>query len=256
MNIIIFDTETIGKVSQDLLNVGYKIIDLNIQNATYKTLVERDYVVTDLINNEIYCLNDDFVGAAKYVKYLDAIRKKETIKRNLPQIFKTLENDLKRHNVLFGYAFNSQFDLDKFEKSAKKFGVDNPLASLPVFDIWNYAHEYICNTSDYKTWACNNNILTATEVYIQQSVEAICKYLYGDLDFVEEHTALSDVHHETAILVGCVVRGCDITRPGKNHKLIKSDKLFNQIVVLPNGTEIDFTYTSKYERNGKTIYKR
>ena len=52
MNVIIFDTETIGKVSQDLLNVGYKIIDIDIQQALYLMLNERDYLVNDLINNK------------------------------------------------------------------------------------------------------------------------------------------------------------------------------------------------------------
>ena len=75
MNICIFDTETVGKVSQDLLNVGYKIIDLNIQQGTYKVLQERDYLVGKLFNNTIYMLNDDFVGAVKYAKYTLALQK-------------------------------------------------------------------------------------------------------------------------------------------------------------------------------------
>ena len=104
MNICIFDTETVGKVSQDLLNVGYKIIDLNIQKGTYKTLQERDYLVGKLFNNTIYMLNDDFVGAEKYAKYTLALQNKSIIKRGISQIMETMRNDLKKHNVLFTYA--------------------------------------------------------------------------------------------------------------------------------------------------------
>ena len=68
MNIVIFDTETVGVKTQSLLNVGYKICDVNIQNATAETLIERNYLVTDLINNRSLMLNDMFVGAEKYEK--------------------------------------------------------------------------------------------------------------------------------------------------------------------------------------------
>ena len=59
MKVIVFDTETIGKVSQDLINVGYQVLDINIQHGDGKILVERDYVVRSLVDNKIYCLNDD-----------------------------------------------------------------------------------------------------------------------------------------------------------------------------------------------------
>lgn len=250
MNIIIFDTETIGKVSQDLLNVGYKIIDLNIQNGTYNTLCERDYVVTNLINNAIYCLNDDFVGAKKYNAYLGLLNDKKIIKRNLKAIFKTLTNDLKKHNVLFGYAYNCKFDLDKITKS----GLDNPFENLPVFDIWDYAVKYICETEEYKKWALENNQLTATESYISTSVEGVARYLYDNLDFTEDHTALSDVQHETTILVECVKRGCDITRALPSNHFIKSEKLLQDIVII-DGNETIIKYKSKTKRNNKTYYK-
>ena len=67
MNVLVFDTETIGMISQDLINVGYKIIDINIQQANYKTLIQRDYIVANLYNNVVYCMNDAFVGSKKYV---------------------------------------------------------------------------------------------------------------------------------------------------------------------------------------------
>ena len=69
MKVIVFDTETIGKVSQDLINVGYKIIDINIQQGDGKVLCERDYLVRNLFDNEVYCINDDFVGIEKYTFY-------------------------------------------------------------------------------------------------------------------------------------------------------------------------------------------
>ena len=255
MRVIVFDTETIGKVSQDLLNVGYRIIDIDIQNGTYTLLCERDYLVRDLINNTIYCLNDDFVGAEKYGRYLIALENKQAIKRNIPQIFTTLANDIKKYQVLFGYAYNCNFDLDKFDRTSKKFEIANPVENLPVFDIWAYAYEYICNTNEYKQWAQDNNQVTESGMYIPSSVEGVCKYLYNNLDFKEDHTALSDTLHETNILMECVKRGCDITRALPSAKRIPSGKVFTKTIVLPNGETMEIEYTREYKRGDKVTYK-
>ena len=253
MKIIVFDTETIGKVNQDLLNIGYKIIDLNIQAADGKVLCERDYLVRSLIDNEVYCINDDFVGAAKYYVYKGLLADGKIIKRNLKQIYITLMNDIKKHNVLFGYAYNCNFDLDKFKRHCPD-GVVNPFDTIPVFDIWDYAVELICQTEDYKEWALANDQITESQRYISTSVEAVARYLYNDLDFIEDHTALSDVQHETEILIECVKRGADITRPLKSSHFIKSNKVLTETIVI-DGTEAQISYTNKYSRNGKTYYK-
>lgn len=253
MNIIVFDTETIGKVNQDLLNVGYKIIDLNIQTAEVKVLCERDYLVRSLIDNEVYCINDDFVGMNKYLMYKGLLADGRIIKRNLKQIYITLMNDIKKHKVIFGYAYNCKFDLDKFKRHQPD-GVVNPFDTIPVFDIWDYAVELICQTEDYKEWALANDQITESKRYISTSVEAVARYLYNNLDFIEDHTALSDVQHETEILVECVKRGADITRPMKSNHFIASGKELTEIIVV-DGDETQITYKNKYSRNGKTYYK-
>ena len=253
MKIIVFDTETIGKVNQDLLNVGYKIIDLNIQTAEAKVLCERDYLVRALIDNEVYCINDDFVGMQKYLMYKGLLADGRVIKRNLKQIYTTLLNDIKKHQVLFGYAYNCNFDLDKFKRHCPD-GTINPFDTIPVFDIWDYAANLICQTEEYKEWALANNQITQTEKYISTSVEAVARYLYNNLDFVEDHTALSDVQHETEILIECVKRGADITRPLKSNHFIKTEKVLTENIVV-DGVETQINYKNKYSRNGKTYYK-
>jgi hypothetical protein len=253
MNVIIFDVETIGKVSQDLLNIGYKIMDLNIQHADGKTLCERDYLIRNLIDNRVYCLNDDFVGSKKLATYDKLLADGKIIKRSLKQVYATLLNDIKKHKVLFGYAYNCNFDLDKFKKQVPD-GMVNPFELIPVFDIWDYATKYICDTNEYKEWALADGIVTESQRYISTSVESVCKYLYNDLNFEESHTSLDDVQHETNILIECVKRGCDITRPIKTNHFIKSGKELTETLII-NGEETIITYKNKYSREGKTYYK-
>lgn len=254
MNIIVFDTETVGMKSQSLLNIGYKICDVNIQTATAETLIERNYLVTDLINNKPLMLNDMFVGAEKYEKMVAMLDNGGAIKRNIPTIFSIMANDIVRHKVLFGYAYNCNFDTDKFSKTAIEFGIENPLANLPIFDIWGYAGEWIINTPDYIEWAKTNQMFTDTERYIKTSVEAVTAYLENNLDFVEEHTALSDVQWETKILLECVKRGADITKAVKRCGFIKSEKEWSKTLVLPNGEKITVTYKKMRETEDKIIF--
>ena len=255
MNICVFDTETVGKVSQDLLNVGYKIIDLNVQKGTYETLVERDYLVGKLFNNTVYMINDDFVGAEKYGKYVLALKQKKIIKRGISQIMETMRNDFKKHNVLFSYAYNNKFDMDKFEKTCNQLECENPIKTATCFDIWAYACQYIVDTPEYQEWAKNNEVFTESGAYISTSVESVIKYLNNDLEFVEDHTALSDVQWETKILVECVKRGCDITRPIPLKRYFASEKVNKKTIKLPDGKEIAIEYQKSYERNGVISYK-
>lgn len=252
LKVIVFDTETIGKVNQDLLNIGYKIVDINIQQGDGKLIVARDYVVRNLINNKVYCINDDFVGAKKLAMLEQNIESKKTIVRTLKQIYITLKNDIEKHGVLFGYAYNCKFDLDKFENQVPD-GVENPFELIPVFDIWEYAIKYICRTPAYIEWATENEILTQTKEFVSTSVESVCKYLYNDLDFTEDHTALSDVNHELEILLECIRRGADVTRPQKVDRFIPSGLVQTETLVI-NKQEQVIEYKTKRTRKGKTYY--
>ena len=51
---------------------------------------------------------------------------------------------------------------------------------------------------------------TKSGKFIPTSVEGVTKYLNQDTEFVEEHTALSDVYWELRILCECGKRGQNI----------------------------------------------
>lgn len=250
MNVLVFDTETAGPCTQSLLNVGYRIIDIDIQHSTFKTLVERDYLVREVYQSELFMLNDMFVGAEKYNKYKYLEETGKIILRTPKQIFMTMGNDIEKYKTIFGYAFNCDFDTDKFTKTAQKYSIDNPLEKIPIFDIWAYALNYICKTPEYIAWAKENEVFTKSGAYIQTSVEAIVKYLDNDLAFEEQHTALDDSKHETNILMECVRRGCDITRSMRlNGRFIPSEKVFTQTIEV-NGEIKTFNYKKKVEKDG------
>jgi hypothetical protein len=262
MNIIIFDTETLGFQSQDLLNIGYRIVDIDIFNKNFQTLCTRDMLDLNLyravkkIANHKGCFEKDianiltsnFLPQSKMDIYDKLIETKSIERHNIKTMFKIMANDMAKYSVVFGYAYNCAFDIDKFEKTAQKYGLENPIANLPIFDIWAYAVNYICYSKDYIAWAKENEIFTQKEIYISTSVESVTKYLNKDLNFVEEHTALSDTKWEVNILLKCLRLGCDITKAEKRGKFIPSGKVLHKKIVTPNGEVIEFDYTKQSTR--------
>lgn len=242
MNVIVFDTETVGAVSQELLNVGYKIVDLDMATANYTELCKRDYIVRKHYNNEMLMLNDMFVGAEKLALYQANVYRGGAILRNIEQIFSTMKSDIVRYAVEFGYAYNCQFDTDKFSKTADRYGIPNPLDGLPILDIWGFAYHHICVKDDYIAWCKSNSIFTETQRFIQTSVEGVTAFLTKNPTFKEEHTALSDVGWELEILCECLRRGCDITKPLARGQNIPSGKIFTKRLTI-NGKTIEVNYT-------------
>ena len=255
MNIIVFDTETVGLKTQSLLDIGYRIIDLNLTTLEYTEVINRSYLRRDLYNNRLWMLNDSLVGEEKLTKYDRLVNDGNIILRSLPQMLTTLNNDIARFSPMFGYAYNCAFDIDKIQKACDEIGAPYPFENVPILDIWAFASVAICQTDNYKEWAKENEVFTTTGKFISTSVEAVIKYLSGNLDFIEEHTALDDTQHEVNILIECARRGLDITKPIKKQTYIKSGKIFTFRAVTPEGDTIEFNYTDNREvKDGTIIY--
>lgn len=267
MNIIVFDTETIGMSSRDLLNLGYHIIDLNPTTRAYEVLVKRDMIdyrlyarLTELhkfkgaLEEDMpNILSQHFLPIDKKQKY-DYLIENKAIEKHTPQkMLSIFQEDIKRYKVVFGYAYNSKFDIDVITKSALKYQVSNPL-TIPIFDIWAYSINHICRTDDYIMWARENQVFTASEQYISTSVESVVKYLTDNLDFVEEHTALDDTKWETLILCECTGRGCDITRAETRGANVASGKVFNKVIVQPSGERLNIEYNKVQNRANNEYY--
>ena len=210
MNIIVFDTETAGVRTQSLLNVGYMIVDLDIRTFDYKVKVKRDYMIRDVYNNIMWLRNDMFVGDDKLAVLQNNVAHKGAIVRTEKQVFEQMARDLARYKVEFGYAYNCQFDTDKFAKTAIAYGLNNPLENIKIFDLWGFAYWNICITKEYQDFCLANDLKTKSGKYFPTSVEGVTKYLNQDIEFVEEHTALSDVYWELRILCECGRRGQNI----------------------------------------------
>lgn len=258
MNIVVFDTETAGCKTQTLLNVGYRIVDLNPKTYAVKSKVARDYIVRDVFQNDLFMLNDMFVGADKRDQLQANLTNGGACLRTVGQIFAQMRTDIIRDKCVAGYAYNCAFDTDKFERTALQYGMENPLDGLPVFDLWGMAFQYICNTPEYIAFCKENQMLTESKRFWKTSVESVTAFLTNNVEFSEDHTALSDVGWELKILQECLRRGAN-PFGAYEHGFIPSGYVFKKTIIKPNGEQVEIEYTKtarKWDAEGVTEFIR
>lgn len=78
---------------------------------------------------------------------------------------------------------------------------------VPIVDIWTVACQRLINTDRYRDFCLKNGLLTNSAMFFKSSAETSYQYLLRDVDFIEEHTALSDAEIETLILQKALKKG-------------------------------------------------
>lgn len=199
MNIVVFDTETTNINKPFCYNIGYCIVDVTTGNV----LLKRDYVV------EQAWYNHQLFATAYYAEkrpiYVNAMRSRATIMDKYGYICRTMHQDFRKYKVVGAYAYNSPFDERVFNYNCDWYKCINPFDVVPIFDIRGYAMSFIVDDT-YKAFCEANSLFTEAGNY-STTAEAMYKFLTGDINFVEAHTALSDSEIEKDILLECFKRG-------------------------------------------------
>ena len=119
-------------------------------------------------------------------------------------IWRTLANDCKEYDVKELYAYNSRFDEQALNSTIRHMsnGWRNFFAPYKTVwrDVWAMAGETICASKKYVRWCDVNGFITQSG-NPSTSAETVYRYICGNLNFEEQHTALSDAEIELAILL-------------------------------------------------------
>lgn len=78
--------------------------------------------------------------------------------------------------------------------------------AYPMFDLWGLACEYILNCDEYREMCQAYGWITASGKYYKTSAETAYRFVKGDIEFVEAHTALADAEIETELFAEIVKR--------------------------------------------------
>ena len=78
--------------------------------------------------------------------------------------------------------------------------------TYPLFDLWCLSCQHILNCDEYKQMCVDNNWQTASGKYFKTSAETAYRFLSGNTDFDESHTAIDDCDIEAQLFAEIVKR--------------------------------------------------
>lgn len=247
MNILVFDTETVDVEHAFCYNVGYTIVNIE----TREKLLKRDYVIEQVWENKMLFSTSYY--AEKKQLYINALRGRKASIKHWGHTMQRMIKDIQDYNVEFAYAFNSPFDVRVFDFNSEWFKSSNALDYVQTIDIRGLINQLLFS-DEYKAFCEENGFYTESGNY-SGNAETLTKFIRQDIDFVEDHTALSDSLIEADIILYMIDKyGVDITKEGKVYATV-SRETEREMVIVHNGVEHKFTYLKKLTRNGITTLK-
>ena len=199
-NFMVFDTETTSIDKPFCYNIGYVIANEN------ETLVRKSFVVEQIWHN-LPLFNTAYY-ACKRPLYVSAMKARKTVLDKFGYICREMARDIKQYNVKFAFAYNSPFDERVFNFNCDWFKCLNPFDTVIIKDIRAFAHKYIVN-NEYMHFCERNEEFTESGNY-STTAETMFRYISSDIEFNEDHTALSDSIIELAILRRCLLAGATL----------------------------------------------
>ena len=234
MKIMIFDTETTDINKCFCYNIGYVIADTETKNL----LVKKDFVVEQIWHN--LPLFSTAYYANKRPIYINRMKSRQTIMKKFGHICQEMIRDIKKYDITSAYAYNSPFDEKVFNFNCDWFKCINPFDNIPVFDIRGYVHNGLID-NNYIDFCENNNKFTESGNY-STTAETVFQYITKDVDFKEEHTALSDSIIETLILFKAIDNNLKYEHNYPVKRSIKRDVDKNLIIYTQDDV---FTFKCK-----------
>ena len=76
----------------------------------------------------------------------------------------------------------------------------------PLFDLWGLTCQHILNCDEYRQMCIDNKWQTASGKYFKTSAETAYRFLSGNTDFDEAHTAIDDCDIESQLFAEIVKR--------------------------------------------------
>lgn len=198
---MVLDTETLGDLCFDF---GFTIIDRKGNEYTRGSYVVREIVEEPEAFN---AFTDRFMGGEKIARYYFNLFMNNGKYRVVS--FEFLRDVL--NEVVSKYkpticAYNAKFDSDHLDMTAQWFGYDRFFEhNVKWLDLWGIALGMFCKSRNYLRYCAERHFLTDSG-NPKSSAEVVYRYLTGNDNFIEEHTALADCEIEADILLAAIAR--------------------------------------------------
>lgn len=250
MKIMVFDTETTSLEKPFTYNIGYCIADTD----TKAIILRREFVVEQVWHNlELFC---SAYYANKREIYVSRMKAQKIKMDKFGYICRQMRSDIKEFEIEHAYAFNAPFDDGVFAFCCDWFKCLNPFDTVKIHDIRVYVHGVLVDI-EYERFCEEHQLFTDGGNY-STTAETVYRYISGEIEFDEEHTALADSEIETEILFACIERGADITMDYPVRKSIERVVPQTLTVVDTDGEIHEFEYNTRrnYHKGNKIVLKK
>ena len=196
MRIIVLDTETLGVADPQVYDLGYLIYD-DVDGI----IVQRDYIAREIYDDQ------PRMETAYYYNKLPIYEKRLADgyckKCRWADICRILKRDINKYKPDGIYAYNSRFDTRSIATTCESLGVKKNPTADGILDIWKgMTDPHITKSPEYIDFCRRNGFMTKHKTPRPQAkAETVFRFLTGQTDYVEEHTALEDSKIELAILL-------------------------------------------------------
>lgn len=208
-NYIVLDTETAPIVKRDFVSpTDSAVYDFGfiVCNSKGEALEKRSYVIAETFNDS--ALMNSAYYANKLPQYRAGIgfdSDSEWQMVDCLTAYREFRNVCKKYGVKTVWAYNVNFDVKALNATVSRLSNGFVNFFMPygvrVRDIWDYATCITTSKGFLKFCDCNGYV--SPKGNPKTSAEVVYRYLKGDTDFIERHTALSDCEIENAILSKC-----------------------------------------------------
>lgn len=195
MKLLVLDTETIGVCDPTVYDLGYVIVD-----STDGIVVERDYLTAEIYGQTERMKTAYY--ANKLPIYEQRLADGYCKKVKWSYILRMLKRDMNKHKVDGIYAYNSSFDTRAIAKTCKELNINHNPTADGIKDIWKgLTDPFITSTPEYQEFCRRNGYMTKhKKPRVRATAEIVFRFLTGQTDYMEEHTALEDSKIESVIL--------------------------------------------------------
>jgi DNA polymerase III epsilon subunit-like protein len=212
----VIDTETANGLDDSLMyDFGCAIVDK--KGKVYATM---SYIIWD-----IFCNMSDLMKTCyfkeKVPKYWQDIKEG---KRKLANIFTVRREFLalcKKYNIIGVVAHNMRFDYRSTNRTLRYLTKSKYRYFLPygvkIMCSLKMAKSTVCKQKSYIQYCREHNYLTKNG-QVRATAEILYKYIQGNKEYKEEHTALEDVLIEKDIFTWCLRQHKKMTTSPFNSK--------------------------------------
>lgn len=247
MNILIFDTETIDLKKPFCYNIGYCIYNTEEKEI----ILKKEFVIEQIWHNAML-----FSGAYfnnKKTIYVNRLRGRKITLEKWGYVMRKLYQDIKDFEITDVYAYNSDFDKKVIAFNCDWFKTLNPFDSVQIHDILGYVSKVISFDKNFQSFCEENKYFTEKDNYSPKA-EIVYRFISGENNFIEEHTALSDSLIECQILLYCIENGCEFNTDYEVVKIVPRVTEKTLIIIDSDKLKYEFKYTSKRKIPNKEGY--